>query len=270
MNPPKRIPLKFQEIADPQVFKWYQALVNKLGEVITTAKGLRIEFPKIYTVQGSVKVTDLPRVQIDNFPDLSSAFKSIALGINNMQESLIKAISSQKLEVPKSTSIDGDVSMRGMKDLLEGIEELKKGFNILIKATQESRGTDTSKPLAVEIVKDLPRPIPLPVTNVNINGLQGFSKTTAATVTTALTPLPTYGQLFNRRSMIIFNNDSSTTVYIGGSDLTSANGLPILAQSYSPAIDAGYNLHIYGRTTSGSVDVRVMEVSNNQQDSLIQ
>lgn len=255
-----RVPLKFQEIADPQSFKWYQAIVNALGNLTTTVKSLRVDFPRIYTVSGSVHIDSIPPVEVKNFPDLNNAFKSVALGINSMQEAIIKAISSQKLEVPKSTSINNEVSMKGMSDLLDGVEELKKGFNILIKATQESKGMDSGKPLAVEIVADLPRPMATPVTNISLNGLGGFAKATAVTVTSGLTVLPGTA-LTDRRSLIIYNN-SNQTLEIGGSTFTFGNGLPIPTLSYSPVIDASAKLVIYGRVTSGSADVRIFEMSD--------
>lgn len=255
-----REPIKFQEIADPQSFKWYQAIINSLGNLTTTVKNLRVDFPRIYTVSGSVHIDSIPPVEVKNFPDLSNAFKSVALGINSMQESIIKAISSQKLEIPKSTSINGDVSMKGMNDLLDGIEELKKGFNILIKATQESQGADSAHPLQVEIIKDLPRPMVNPVTNVSLNGLGGFIQTTQVTVTSALTVLPG-SALTSRRGIVIYNNGSQT-VEIGGSTFTFGTGMPVPAGTYSPPIDASSKLIVYGRVTSGSADVRVMEVSD--------
>jgi len=109
-----------------------------------------------------------------------------------------------------------------------------------------------------------PTKTPMPVTNVNINPLRGFIHTTAATVTTSLTKLPTYGVLDDRRAIMIFNNSSSTTIYIGGSNVTSLTGLPILAQTYSPVIDAGTRMILYGRTSAGSANVRVMEISNEK------
>lgn len=247
-----REPIKFQEVADPQTFRWFNSLYVRLGDLINSVKSLRVDFPKIYTVTGSVDV--------NNFPDPTSGFRSLALGLNNMQEALIKAISSQKLEVPKSTSIDNEVKMSGMQELLDGIEELKKGFNILIKTTQQSQGADSSHPLQVEIIKDLPRPMVNPVTNVSLNGLGGFIQTTQVTVTSALTVLPG-SALTSRRGVVIYNNGSQT-VEIGGSTFTFGNGIPVPAGTYGPPIDASSKLIVYGRVTSGSADVRVMETSD--------
>jgi hypothetical protein len=259
---PNNLDLEFQEKADPQVLAWFKNLSDKLNNLTTNLKNLRFDFPKIYTVQGSVNVDriNMPPIMVSNFPDLNGGFKSIALGINNMQEAFIKAVNSQKLEIPKSTSINGDVSMSGMQDLLDGVEELKKGFNILIKTTQESRGTSSSAPMQVEIVADLPRPTSTPVTNVSLNGLGGFLKSTAVTVTSALTVLPGVA-LSGRRGVVIYNNGSQT-MEIGGSTFTFGNGIPVAAGAFSIPIDASSKLIVYGRVASGSVDVRVAETSD--------
>jgi len=100
----------------------------------------------------------------------------------------------------------------------------------------------------------------MPVSNININPLRGEVKTRAITVTAELTPLPNE-VLSYRRGLTIYNN-GSVTVYIGGSTMTINDGLPIPAGTYSPALDAGPRMILYGRTISGSSDVRVFEVSN--------
>lgn len=101
-----------------------------------------------------------------------------------------------------------------------------------------------------------------PVTNININPLRGFIHTTNQTVTSSLTTLPSYGVLENRRSVMIYNNSSTVTVYIGGSGVTSSNGLPIPPKTYSPSIDSGTRMILYGRTSSSTADIRVLEISN--------
>ena len=110
---------------------------------------------------------------------------------------------------------------------------------------------------------------PQPVTNVTLNGLQGNIKTTSATVGSTVAQLPSYGQLFNRRAIVIYNN-SAVTIYIGGSDVTTSNGMPVPANSYSPILDAGYNMVMYGIAASGSNNVRVLEVSKDKSDTIQQ
>src|ERR1035437_3647471 len=107
-----KIDLNFQEKADPKVLQWFNGLYSRLGELITQTKALKIEFPKSYPVTGTVSIDkiNLPPIEVTNFPDLGAGLRSISLGINVMQESVIKAITSQKLEVPKSTSINNEVT----------------------------------------------------------------------------------------------------------------------------------------------------------------
>ena len=116
-------------------------------------------------------------------------------------------------------------------------------------------------PDAISVNNFPPFPVSSPVTHISINSLRGFVKTTAATVTTTLTTLPSYGVLDNRRSILVYNN-SSNTIYIGGSDVTSTNGMPVPASSYSPILDCGISMILYGIATAGSNDIRVLEVSD--------
>lgn len=83
----------------------------------------------------------------------------------------------------------------------------------------------------------------------------------AVTVTTSATPLDTVDDTADglRGQDFIMYNNSAVTVYLGGSDVTTANGLPIAAGSWSP----GYTLSMadtrYGIVASGTADVRVDE-----------
>lgn len=233
---------------------------------------IQMKFPKEVSVTGSVEIESgkvdvgsidsLPPLKISNLDEVG---KSLAIIINNLQAATLKAIQSTKVEFPKQMQIGNEVKVDQFSDLLDGIEELKNGFNILINKEAATVGFPSST-IPVEIQNWM---IPQPVTNININGLQGFSKSTAVTVTTTPKTLPGYGQLFNRRSMIIYNN-SSSTIFIGGSDVTTSNGLPVPANSYSPAIDAGYSLVVYGVVATGTADVRVLEVSKDQTDNVQQ
>lgn len=205
-------------------------------------------FPK------EIGVTSLPPVIVANLSDLAS-------NIENLQMTTIQAIKTLQTKFPDSFKISNEVKVSDFNQLIDGIEELKKGFNILIKATQESRGLDPNMPMKVEIVTDrVPRPVTNPVTNVSLNGLGGFVKTTSVSVTSALTPLP--GEvLSSRRGVVVFNN-SSQTLEIGGSTFTFGNGMPVAAGTFSPPIDASSKLIVYGRVSSGTADIRVLETSD--------
>lgn len=251
----KKLNLSLKQIADPQVLDKLDLANRWFGSILNAVKNIRIEFPKIYTVQGSVNVDriNMPPIEVKNLSDLNSGFMNLATGFKTMQDLLVSAIKNNKIEFPTS------FNMQGMNDLLDAQEEIKKGFNLLLKSMQESKGS-SDKPLQVEIIKDLPRPTTNPVTNISVNGLDGFAKSTSITVTTALTPLPSE-VLSNRRSIIIYNNGSQT-VEIGGSTFAFGGGVPIAAGTFSPAINAGTKLIVYGRVTTGSANVRVLEVSD--------
>ena len=119
---------------------------------------------------------------------------------------------------------------------------------------------EVSIPSSVSVNNFPPQKYPMPVSNFNINPLRGFAKSRNITVTTSLTPLPDE-VLAYRRGIIVFNNDSTNTLFIGGSDVTTTNGLPVPPKTYSPPMDAGPKLIVYG-IASTSINVRVLEVSN--------
>lgn len=144
-------------------------------------------------------------------------------------------------------------------------KEPKDRTDEIVKAIKEIKFPSIEFPdkLPVHIMgTEVVQKIPQPVTNISINSVNGYIHSTKTTVTTDLTTLPEYGVLDNRRSLIIFNNDSSTTLFIGGSDLTAGVGMPVPPKTYSPPFDAGKNTILYGRVSAGSIDVRVLEISD--------
>lgn len=228
-------------------------------------KEIDLNFPKEFPVTGTVDVgmvESLPPVKVSNLDEVG---KSVGMLINNLQQATIKAIQASKTQFPSSVNVGNEVKISEFSALLEGIEELKNGFNILINKEAATVGFPSST-IPVEIKNWM---IPQPVTNININALQGFVKTTVTTVGTTATTLPGYGQLFNRRSVMIYNN-SANTIYIGGSDVTTTNGIPVPASSYSPILDAGYNMKVYGIASQGGNDIRVLEVSKDQTENVQQ
>jgi len=215
-------------------------LINQFNPLLRAIQDLKTS--KITEIKGKVEISNLPSVdKIDLSP-------------------LIKEIKDLKSSLP--VNVKSEAKPIDLSPLLEGLSELRDEIVNL-------QPKEIKFPTKMDIGNFPPRMVPQPVTNININGLQGYAKTTAVTVGTTLTKLPSYGQLFNRRAIVVYNN-SSTTVYVGGSDLTSSNGLPITANSFSPTMDAGYNMVIYGITSSGSADVRVMELSKDQSDTIQQ
>lgn len=59
-------------------------------------------------------------------------------------------------------------------------------------------------------------------------------------------------------SIIVYNNGAST-IYIGGSGVTTATGTPVAASSWSPGIDLQSADALYGIVASGTVEARVFE-----------
>lgn len=94
---------------------------------------------------------------------------------------------------------------------------------------------------------------PLPI----IETLRGNLQTTPITVTTTAQRIPTTA-LIGRKTMIIYNN-STSTVYVGGSNVTATNGLPVLKQQ-SVSIDASDDIIFYIMVATSTANVRVMEI----------
>lgn len=243
-----------------------QELLNKttkLGDAIAMiykAITRPLVFPKLYQIKGQVEVTR--PIKVDNLSEVKKYFDSLETKLNHLYLA-IQAMPQPQIKLPK-IEIPANVK-NDNSDIIAMLEKLNESMGNMGGMSDERMVMSLSKiNQAINELVAKPTMIPQPVTNVQINALQGFAKATAETVTTIPITLPSYGQLFNRRSVIIFNNSASTTVYLGGSDVTAATGIPVLAQNYSPAIDAGYNLLIYGITAGGSADVRVFEVSKDQ------
>lgn len=177
-------------------------------------------------------------------------------------DSIEKRLANIKFEIPKLEKQEikipefpREIDVRSIPKVIDAIKELKEEMTKLPKSFPSMEF-----PRSIAVSNFPPQKYPLPVTNININPLRGFAKSRTITVTTTATPLPDE-VLGYRRSIIVFNN-SSSTVFLGGSDVTASNGLPILTQTYSPALDAGPKLVIYGIVSSGTADVRTFEVSN--------
>lgn len=166
------------------------------------------------------------------------------------QIKLVKeAVGQIKIPTPKSEKTDLNPLLEGLKSIEESIQKIKF--------------PETEFPKSISVDNFPPTKIPQPVTNININPLRGLVHTTATTVGTTLKAIPDYGVLDNRRSMIIYNNSSTVTVYLGGSDVTASNGIPLDPKSFSPAFDSGPRQVWYGITSSGTAELRCVEIAND-------
>ena len=216
------------------------------------AKKLIVTLPSISKIQGNVKIDNFPK-QYD-FDRLGSILYEIKQALSNIRLEVppqrdIKFPEFKFPEFPKTIGLsETKAILNALKDVKEALENLPKKI------------PQMEFPNSVSINNFPPQKYPMPVTNISINSLTGEVKTRAVTVTTALTPLP--GEvLSNRRSLTIYNN-SSVTVEVGGSTFTFGEGMPVPAGTFSPSLDAGSRMIIYGRVASGTADVRVMEVSD--------
>lgn len=92
----------------------------------------------------------------------------------------------------------------------------------------------------------------------DINSCLGIVRSSAVTIGTTRSQLtPEADRLHGRRKIIIANG--STEIFIGGSDVTSSNGLRLAANARLEldVLDIG---DLYGITASGTSDVRILEL----------
>ena len=222
-------------------------LVDGLAEIKKAVADNKIEIPKTQQMTGKVEVTNQQEYP---FERIHMALRSIEVKLGNLKIEVPKQTSQVKMpEFPKS------ISLNEAKEIISALSDLKQ------QIVDSPKPKDVNFPKSIAVNNFPPTKYPMPVTNININPLRGEVKTRSITVTTSLTPLPNE-VLAYRRSLIIFNNSTTITVYVGGSTMLATDGLPILPQTYSPAIDAGPKMILYGRTASSSADVRVFEASN--------
>ncbi len=96
------------------------------------------------------------------------------------------------------------------------------------------------------------------VNAVKILPLTYSVQSSTTTVTNSATALPTTA-LIGRNSIAIRLNDTTDTVYLGGSDVTTANGFALDSSIPSITIDIDESVTIYGIVSAGSASVRTLE-----------
>lgn len=86
------------------------------------------------------------------------------------------------------------------------------------------------------------------------------TKSRAVTVATTATRLDTADKTdsFGGSSIAAYN-ESGVTVYLGGSDVTTANGVPVPAATWGPGMDLQPGEALYGIVAAATAAVRVIE-----------
>lgn len=166
---------------------------------------------------------------------------------------LVNAVYDLKKDLGKTKPGKKDAVVDNMP-LLNSLEMIAKKLDLLY---QKDEG---DKVRSVEITNFPPRMVTPPVTNISLNALRGVVNARPLTMTSTSSLIPP-DPLPHRRTMIIFNN-SSQNLYIGGADVTINSGLVILPNTFSPAIDAGDKVNVYGVVASGTADIRLFEISD--------
>ena len=187
-------------------------------------------------------------------------------GINNFQKevySLSNAVN--KLGDVKPSAINFDKVINSIEKLggsfPKGTEDRTDELIKAIKSIKVGK-TKIEFPDEINVGNFPPRLTPQPVTNININGLRGPIKSSAKEVGGSVALLPDE-PLENRRTIVLYNN-SSGTLWIGGSMVTSATGLPVFGNSYSNPFDLSDRVSLYGISGSGSLDIRIFEASMDE------
>jgi len=86
-------------------------------------------------------------------------------------------------------------------------------------------------------------------------------RSSAVSVGTSAIALPP-DSFINRRALVIHNISGNNTIYIGDQNVTTANGLPIVAgEKIAIDIQGHQNVKVYAISDAGGQDVRLMELS---------
>ena len=261
----------FQDRIVEQITALTENMERKIGQIkfqIPEIKIPKIELPKIEVPEiksPEVKIPEIkipeikvPAVKIPSFPPVKiPEIKVPPLDLSN----LVKVIETIKKEIGNIRFPDYPETKIDLSPVIKAIKEIKLpqpekpekiDFSAVTEATENVEGA----------IKGLRFPVPMPVTQIDVNPLRGAFKASAVSVGTTAAALPA-SNLSNRRSIIVYNNDASAALYVGGSDVSTTNGIPVAAGTFSPPVDAGSSMVLYGIVASGSVNVRVLEMSND-------
>ena len=266
----KEVTTAIQAIAFPEV-KIPETVTldpNQKDEIVGAVKDIKFpeqkEFPKKMDV-GIAEVVKKLSILSDILSNLQKDKISKIDGTVNIRSMpelnlapLVRALQQNRVDLPKQSK---EASKIDLSPITSALNELNDNVIALtdLSGNEDVIGLLRQVSEGISSLYSKPSFVPPAVTNVNINALQGVVKTTAMTISTSAVAIPT-SAVENRRSIQIYNN-SSNTLYIGGSDVTTSNGIPVSASSFSQALDMGQNMTLYGVAT-GSSNIRVLEISS--------
>lgn len=202
-----------------------------------------VDFKPVITALNDLKksVASRPDPEPVNLSPVVSELKSL-------QSSLAKSI----LAIKPQKAVEA--APLDLGPVLERLEQLELALREMPQFPEIEFPTEIS-------VSNFPVQLtPQPVTHFSINALKGVAKQTAISVSATPTALPTTA-LSDRRSIMVYNNDSDT-VYLGDASVTTSTGFPVPPSSYSPSLDMGDTMVLYAVVGTGTADVRVLEISD--------
>lgn len=231
-------------------------MLGKLGQAIAKIYGKipqAVTLPRIFQVQGRVgaDILSTPPLKVSNLSDLAPYFASLEKRLGQMATaiSLIAVQEPQQMPDVKIPEFD-------TQSIVDAIDRIPGGGgnqDVIDKLVDIEQG--------IAELYNKPQMTPTPVTNVSLNALGGSILTTQIQLGSTVTPLPAVA-LANRRATQIFNNGSNT-IYLGGLTVSSANGIPVTAGSYSDIFSISSTALVYGVSAAGqNNDLRVLEISD--------
>lgn len=258
-------PINVQPLADSvsKLEKTFKEIKTYDTVTVKNLSDIKIPPPATEIIVKNLK--DLPQTVVNTEKTDLSPLVKLLEGLKSAVSDMSGTISRLKpvVNVPApvvKVEAQKEVTVKGIKDTTDEViglrADIEKLYDMLEEkndelklAVKENGGSKGSVSYSGSTI-----------TSVSLNGLRGVPVSTAVDVQNSPTLLPAVA-LPLRRSLIIYNN-SANTVYIGGVDVTIADGLPIPASSFSPPIDAGQVMKVYGIAATTS-EVRVLEVSSD-------
>ncbi len=224
--------------------------------------------PELQMVEGEMTVTSMPdSSQLDG---VIARLEDISKGIGKIKLDIPPYPKQEKVVIPPYPKFPSSIEITDGKRILRELQSLNLAIKNIPKSMPEvvipKEVTISNFPVPEEFptritVDNFPiQKYPNPVTNININSLRGPVLATSVNVKDTATKMPDEA-IENRRSIIVFNNDDEETLYIGGSGVNVATGLPVPSKTFSPSVDLGELQDLYGCVQDGSINVRVFEAS---------